>query len=170
MNSFLTTATTIVVHTPAWVWALYALLLFLGWQRTRDSILPVWRLLILPLAVVVLTTTSAIVAGVDALPVMGAGLVIGGTLGWRLQRDGATRRLPDGRLWLRGEWLTFTQIVLVLIVRYATGVVPALAPALNADPAWHFGTLFVSSVLSAVFLGRTAAKLRVYVASAPRAA
>lgn len=57
------------------------------------------------------------------------GLVIGGSAGWLIERDGTTRRLPDGSLWLRGEYLTLVQIVLVLVFRYGTSVTAGLNPA-----------------------------------------
>ena len=76
-------------------------------------------------------------------------------------------RLPDGRLWLRGEWLSLAQIVLVLIFRYVINVVAAMDPVLNANPTWHFSSLLISAALSGLFLGRTAARLRVYFAAAP---
>ena len=68
-------------------------------------------------------------------------------------------------MWLRGDWLSFTLIVLVLVFRYVINVVAALAPALNADPTWHFSSLFISAALSGLFLGRTGARLRVYLAT-----
>lgn len=165
MTTVFATIATIVIHTPIWVWALYSLLLFLGFQRTRDSIVPVWRMLILPIVVTVLAILSFIGAGPGALPAMLPGLVIGGPAGWQFERTGATRRLPDGTLWLRGEWWSFAQIALVLVFRYVTSVVAAMNPVLNANPIWHLGTLFISAALSAVFLGRTAARLRVYLAA-----
>jgi hypothetical protein len=51
MSDFLGRIAAIVIHTPVWVWALYALLLFLGFQRTYDRTVPVWRELVLPLVV-----------------------------------------------------------------------------------------------------------------------
>jgi len=162
MSDFLTTIATVVIHTPIWVWPLYALLLFLGLQRTRDSTVSLPRMLILPLVVTLLALVSFIVAGPSALPAILLGLLVGGTVGWRLERDGATRRLPNGKLWLRGEWWTFSQILLVLISRYVTNVVAAMDPALAADLSWRSVTLFVSSALSAAFLGRTVARLRMY--------
>ena len=164
MSTFFSTVITIVSHTPLWVWPLYALLLFLGIQRTRDRTVPLWRELILPIVVTFLAILTFIGAGPSGLPAMLLGLIIGGTAGWHLERDGATRRLPNGRLWLRGEWWTFAQILLVLVFRYATSVVAALDPVLNADRTWHLSTLFISAALSALFLGRTAARLRVYFA------
>jgi hypothetical protein len=167
MSTFFSTVTTVVIHTPIWVWPLYALLLFLTFQRTRDSSVPLWRVLILPLVVTLLVILSFVGGGMIALPAMLVGLVIGSTAGWQLERDGATRRLPHGRLWLRGEWWSLALIVVVLVFRYATNVVAALDPALNADLTWHLSTLFISATLSALFLGRTAARLRVYFATAP---
>lgn len=164
MTDFPGSVATIIVHTPIWVWPLYALLLYLGFQRTRDSIVPLWRVLILPLVVAFLAMLSIIGAGPGALPVVLVGVAIGSSVGWHLERDGATRRLPGGALWLRGEWWSFAQLVVVLVFRYGTSVVAGMDPSRNADPAWHLTTLFISTVLSALFLGRAAAKLRVYFA------
>ena len=162
MNSLLPSIVTIVAHTPIWVWPLYALLLFLGFQRTRDSSLPLWRVLVLPLVVTLLAIISFIGSGLVALPPTLIGLITGGTVGWLLEREGTTRRLPDGRLWLRGEWWSFGQLLLVLVFRYATGVASGMDPVLNANPTWHFVLSLVSATLSALFLGRTAARLRVF--------
>ena len=167
---FVTQAAIVVIHTPLWVWVLYALLLYLGFQRTRDSILPLWRMLILPVIVVALAIFSAISAGMNAVPAILLGLVIGLAAGWHLERDGATRRLPDGTVRVRGEWWSFTQIVFVLLFRYATSEVSAMDRSLAFDPAWRFSTLFIAIALSALFLGRTAARLRAYFAVARNAA
>ena len=169
MSDFLKSIATIIIHTPIWVWPLYGLLLFLGYQRTRDSIVPLWRLLILPAVVTFLTILTAIGAGPGALPTMLLGLTIGGPVGWQLEPGGATRRMRDGRLWLRGEWWTFAQIVVVLVFRYATSIVAATDRMLAADVIWQVSTLFVSAFLSALFLGRTASRLRVYLMAAPAA-
>lgn len=133
MSDIFKTIVVIVMHTPFWVWPLYALLLFLGFQRTRDRTVPLWRELILPTVVAGLAVLNIVAAGSGALPSALLGLAIGSAAGWRLERGGATRRLPDGALWLRGEWWSLAQIVLVLVFRYATSVVSAMAPGLNAD-------------------------------------
>jgi hypothetical protein len=158
----LMTLATIISHTPIWVWALYALLLLLGFQRTRDSNVPLYRLLILPLVVTALAVSSSIAAGFSGLPAMLIGLAIGSALGWQLEREGATRRLADGRVQLRGEWLSFSLLVFVLVFRYATIVAALMNPVLGADQTWHLGTHGISAGLSGLFLGRTAARLRVY--------
>lgn len=170
MTDLLRTIGIVITHTPIWVWGLYGLLLFLGLQRTRDGSVSLVRLLILPLVVGGFAISSFIGAGQSGLPVMLPGLFIGGTCGWLLESDGGTRRLADGRIWLRGEWWSFVQIVAVLIFRYAANVIPIFAPALNAHPIWHMSSLFLFAALPALFLGRTAARLRVYFARATAAA
>jgi hypothetical protein len=164
MTDIARTIVMVIVHTPLWVWGLYALLLFLGLQRTRDSIVPLWRMLILPVVVTLLALSSVIGAELDAVSATLLGLAAGAVAGWPLERPGSVRRLPGGTLWLRGEWLSLVQIVLVLIARYVTNAVGAMNPVLSADPVWHFGTLFVCSLLSGIFLGRTAKRI-----SRPRA-
>jgi len=166
MSAVLSTIVIVVIHTPLWVWGLYAVLLSVGLQRTRDGTVPLLRMLILPLVVTVLAIFSFIAAGPSVLPAALPGLLIGGAVGWQLEPQGASRRLPDGKLWLRGEWWTFAQIVLVLTTRYATNVVAAMVPTLAADLGWRLGALFVSSALSAVFIGRTLVRLRIYSAAA----
>jgi hypothetical protein len=162
MTDILRTIILVIVHTPVWVWILYALLLFLGLQRTRDSVVPLWRMLILPVVVTLLAASSVIGGSLDAVSATLFGLAAGAVVGWPLERNGSVRRMPGGTLLLRGEWLSLVQIVLVLITRYATNAVGAMNPVLSANPFWHLGTLFVCSLLSGVFLGRTASRLRTY--------
>src|SRR3569833_1338600 len=162
MTSFLSTVVTIVSHTPLWVWPLYALLLFLAAQGTHDRIVPVFRLLILPTVVAVLTILTSIIAGPSGLPAIGTGFVLGSALGWLLESEDSLRRLDDGRIWLRGEWWSFGQLLLVLVVRYASAIVSAMYPAINYDPAWHSGSLLITTMLSAIFLGRISRRLHLY--------
>lgn len=168
MTNVLGTIVTVIAHTPLWVWGLYVALLFLGLQRTRDSTIPLWRMLILPIAVALLAISSVIGASPEGLAAATIGLVLGSGLGWSLEPRDATRRLPGGRLWQRGEWLTLVQIALTLSVRYVTNVVAAMAPVLGANPIWHLGSFLVTALLSGVFLGRVAAKLRIYLAMPAR--
>ena len=164
------TIATIVIHTPFWVWLLYAALLFLGFQRTRDSVVPLYRALILPFTVVFMTLTSFIAAGYSGAPWLLVGLVFGMAAGWRLEPEGATRRTLDNKLWLRGEWWSFAQLVLVLVFRYSTSVTIVMSPNLNTHAAWQVSTLLIPAVLSGMFLGRTAARLGVYWQQEPRTA
>ena len=155
----------ILTHTPLYVWAIFALVAFLGYQRTKDRTVQLWRLLLLPLIMVVLSVSGMVGAGASVLPAVLAGVAVGGVSGWLLEREGATRRLPGGRVWLRGEWWSFVQVLLIFVVHYSLAVTGAINPTLVADPTVHLVTTFVSTLLSAMILGRTFARLRVYFTS-----
>ena len=152
----------IVTHTPLWVWLVLLLVVFLGLQRTRDREVGLGRLLLLPLVMIVLALSGLASAPVASLPAFIVGAVAGGVGGWLLERPGATRRLPDGRIWLRGEWISLVQILAVFLFRYATGVIAATNPALALEPVYSMVTLCVTGALAGLFGGRTAARLRAY--------
>jgi lysylphosphatidylglycerol synthetase-like protein (DUF2156 family) len=160
----------VITHTPIWVWALFAFVLFMGATGTRDRTVALWRMLLMPAVLGLISLSGLVNANVASLPAIVLGLLAGGTAGWLLVRPSGIRRLANGRVWLRGEWWTFAQIVLILVFRYTTAIVPIMAPSLNADPTWHLATVFVSSVLSALFLGRVAARLKAYLTATPEPA
>ena len=157
MTDTLRTIALVIAHTPVWVWCLYAALLLLGLQRSRDSIAPLWRVLVLPVAMTMLAISSGIGAGLGTFSATLLGLAAGTVAGWLVEGRRASRRLLGGKVWLRGEWMTLVQIVAVLIARYVTNVVSATNPILSANPLWHLGAVFVCSLLSGVFLGRAVA-------------
>lgn len=167
MTTAAPTIVAILTHTPIWVWAIFALVAYMGYQRTRDRTVHLWRLLLLPLIMVVLAVSGMLGAGPAVLPAILVGIAIGGVSGWLLERDGATRRLADGKVWLRGEWWSLVQVLLIFGFRYTIAVIGAVDPAIGSDPTFHLVTALVSSLLSAMILGRTLARLRVYFTSTP---
>lgn len=160
----------VLTHTPLYVWAIFALIIFMGYQRTRDRTVQVWRLLLLPTIMILTAASGMIGAGLNMLPAILAGVAIGGVIGWLLERAGATRRLANGKVWLRGEWASFIQVLVIFGFRYSLAAAGVVNPAFVADPAVHLVTVFVSSLLSAMVLGRTLARLRVYFAAVPATA
>jgi hypothetical protein len=167
MTAALQTLLAIVTHTPIWVWALFARVFFLGYQRTKDRTVALWRMLLLPLVMLVLSVSGWIGSGLAVLPAILVGFAIGGVIGWLMERDGATRRLPDGQALLRGEWWSLLQVGAIVLFKYVTTVMAVMNPALGGDSVWHMGTAFISAILSAMLIGRVAARLRVYFTSAP---
>lgn len=157
----------ILVHTPLWVWAVLALLVALGLQRTRDRIVTIWRTLMLPAVMTVLALSGLVGGGVSTLPATLAGLAAGFFAGTRLEGEGSARRLPDGRLWLRGEWWSLAQILVIFALRYAINVIAVVDPALASAGLYRQMTALLSGFLAALFIGRSAARLRVYLAAAP---
>ena len=168
MTLALLVAFSVVTHTPIWVWAVFALVAFMGYQRTRDRTVDVWRLLLFPVVIVILQVSGIVEAGLAmTLPAILLGFAAGGTVGWLMEREGATVRLADNRVWLRGEWWSLVQVLVIFAVHYATAVIGAVNPALAGEPLWQIATSLVSSLLSAMVVGRMLARLWVYFRSAP---
>lgn len=170
MTSTLMLILAILSHTPIWVWAIFAFVAFMGYQRTRDRTVELWRLLILPVVMVILSATGLVsTMTATTLPAILLGLAAGGTAGWLLEREGATVRQADGRVWLRGEWWSLAQVMLIFVVHYVSAVTAAVNPSLGADPVWQIATSLMSAALSAMVVGRVVARLRAYFRSAPAA-
>jgi hypothetical protein len=89
--------------------------------------------LLLPAVMILPAVGTWIGAGLALLPAIVVRLAMGGVAGWLTEREGATRRLADGRLWLRGERWSFAQIVLILGFHYSLAVAAAINPALGGD-------------------------------------
>ena len=168
MTLALLVAFSVVTHTPVWVWAVFALVAFMGYQRTRDRTVEVWRLFLFPVVIVLLQVSGIVEAGLGiTLSAILLGSAAGGTVGWLLEREGATVRLANNRVWLRGEWWSMVQVLLILAVHYGTAVTSAVNPAFASQTWWQIATALVSSLLSAMVVGRMLARLRVYFRSAP---
>lgn len=148
----------ILIHTPLWVWALFAALLLLGlWQR-RERRVPRAQLLALPLALLALGLWS-MAPGFVTQPVAGVlwlGAIAAATaLGLRLPRPAAARWLADeARLFLPGSWVPLLLIVAIFSLRYAAGVGHGLHPEWRNLATVQLPLALVFGALSGLFLGR----------------
>ena len=145
----------VLPNTPWWVFALFALLMWLGFQALRPRTLPIWRLLITPAifigwGVVSLALQSMsspiLIADWSAAAVVGA--VIASTT-TRLHDVGIdrTRQLVS----LPGSALPLMRNVLIFSAKYGLGVAVAIAPASKSDLAvWDIA---VSGASAGYFLG-----------------
>lgn len=124
--------TSILQHTPGWVWLLLAGLLALGlWQRLDRSVRPA-QLLILP-AVLLGLGLSTLAPIFAALPLVALAwllaLALGAAAGMQLPPPRGTRWLADQRrLHLPGSWLPMVLIVVIFGLRYGAGVAQGLHP------------------------------------------
>jgi hypothetical protein len=157
--------------TPLWVWALLALLLYLGIRALRPSTAPLWRIAILPTVFFVwglyglyamhAFTVQRILPWAAALA---AGTVIGiGIAGRHPIRADKARNL----VYLPGSALTLLLGLAIFAIKYVFGVLHAIAPARFAEPQLWLTELAVSGVLTGMFIGRFAGLWRQYRAAPP---
>jgi hypothetical protein len=147
----------IVRGTPRWVWALLALVLYLGYTSTKDRTIDVRRLLIMPLAMVGVSLSSVIAGNisVEAATAWFVALALAAAAGGRLGlASGAEPGEQPMTVRLPGEWLSLVLIILMFASRYAFAVTIAIAPRLAAEPAFVIVQNAVIGGLGGLFLGR----------------
>ena len=148
----------IVLHTPAWVWALFAALLAIGLSQTRDREMSALRVTVLPVAMIVLSAVG-VMSAFGRFPV-----AIGAWAGGLGVALACARSLVAvrGARWLAGSqtvlvpgsWLPLALIVSLFLVKYVAGASLALHPALASDPAFATACSGAYGLFSGLFLAR----------------
>jgi hypothetical protein len=150
-------ALTIVRHTPAWVFAILAVLIATGVQALRPRVVPIWRLLLVPAVFIVWGVVGIVQrAHVDpAFPLYWAGAAaIGAAIGW------ATTRLPGmtfdpvrGVVGLPGSALPLVRSTSIFIARYGLAVASAFAATRGTYATIVAVDVAVSGLAAGYFLG-----------------
>ncbi len=155
-----------LANTPPWVWALLALLLFLGIRALRATTAPLWRIAILPTVFFVwglsgffsLHSLAAqrIVPWIAAVAVgLAIGMAIAGARSIRADKTHHLVHVP-------GSPLTLMLSLSIFAIKYVFGVLHATQPAMFAEPRFWLTELVVSGVLTGMFVGRFAGLWRQY--------
>ena len=145
----------ILVHTPVWVYALFALLVFLGAQGLRPRIVTLRRLVILPAVFIVwgiegLVTKpnfSALLMA-DWIAAIAAGVALAALIvrfpDLRADRDSRRVHLP-------ASVQPLIRNIVIFLARYSLGVAMAMLPAAREHLA--FWDVAVSGLSAGYFLG-----------------
>jgi hypothetical protein len=145
----------IVANTPFWVWPLFLLVLGLGLYGLRSRIVSPWRLAVLPLVGIGVSLSGIVQSPSPALAFV-AWLLAGAAsfpMGHAAGRRRAVRLQDDGRLALSGGWFLLLFGLSIFVVRYALGVLFAVAPALRAIPLWIALSAGVGGVIAGIGVG-----------------
>jgi len=163
----------ILSHTPIWVWALLAFLIYRGVNAMQPREVAPIRALIIPLVFLVWGLSGLVGAhglGLDlALFVAGAaaGYAAGGALAMVTPAPGLT---PSGMLAMPGSPIPLAMILAAFIVKYVGNVTLAVTP----DPATQAeiaGALaLIGGGFAGLFWGRTLALFRRALLGAGRSA
>ena len=145
----------ILSGTPAWVWALLALTIWLGWRDLRDHTTVPGRLAILP---AIATGTSLFNAIASAQPLLSVptwllAAMAASLLGVLIARRRHLEITLDQRLWLSGSWFSLVFGLSIFTARYVMGVTAALHPALASTPGWFITNNAVSGGVAGIGLG-----------------
>lgn len=126
----------IVTHAPPWVWPLFALILWLGFSKTRPRTVAKWRLLGLPAVFMGLGIGSFLLHGfsLETIAALAGTLAVGSLAGRALaHRDNAVVD-ARGRVHLEGEYVSLVLVLVIFLARFAGKAAQAIHPALAGDP------------------------------------
>ena len=147
-----------LIHTPVWVYILFAVLIALGIRAMKPRVVPLRKIFLLPIVFLVLSvhtlvtsfhiTTSTVLIWIGALSL---GALLGGmltaNLKFNVDREHALIQLP-------GTWITVFMILLIFITKYYFGYELATDPALAHQHEFEFSMLAVSGATTGLFVGR----------------
>ncbi|AKZ61911.1 hypothetical protein F506_03810 [Herbaspirillum hiltneri N3] len=120
----------IIIHTPLWVWAMLAFLVYRGWLAAADRESPLFKVALIPLLLLVLSLNGLYQqahADARALAVAALAALVSGVLSATAAgRSGITPYPDRGTVWLRGSWMPLLMMVSVFAVKYTVGVLQAM--------------------------------------------
>ena len=152
----------ILSHTPAYVWAILAFLVYRGVVASTDREVTINKLFIIPAVMLVLSLHDlAVKFGLGGM-IMAAwtvGAVLSGGLAWRLSAARVVAGAQAGRVRLRGSWLPLVLMMAVFCTKYIAAVLLAMNPAVHRNAMFVVLVCSVFGVLNGIFLGLLARDL-----------
>jgi hypothetical protein len=145
----------ILQHTPLWVFAVFALLTWLGAQALRPRDVPLWRLLITPAIFIGWGVTSLVVQSTSApilVAVWSATAAVGAAIGWSTSRlDNVRIDRAQQLVSLPGSASILIRNLLIFSAKFGLGVAAAMMPPWRPELAlWDIA---VSGASAGYFLG-----------------
>lgn len=152
--------TQILLHTPLWVWGLFAGLLALGVWQSRPRRLAPAQLLVLPavMGALGLASSAAAFGHAPGLALVWAlALGLGVAAGRRLAPPA---RWDGQRLHLGASWWPLAIVLAIFVLRYVAAVVLVMHPAWRLDPRVMVPLTALYGMLGGLFAGRALALWR----------
>lgn len=152
----------ILSHTPVYVWAILAVLVYRGVVAMRDRDMAIRKLFIIP-AIMLALSLQDIVAkfGSGLLPLCawaGAALLVA-LLVARSGKAGASAGAAPGTLRVHGSAAPLVMMMVIFFTKYATAVTLAMHPAASHDLLLPALVCALFGVGNGYFLGRLARNL-----------
>lgn len=157
-----------LIHTPMYVWAILAFLLYRGVVASKDRVVSYRSVFIIPVLMAALGLQSIAsrfgLNGVQAAAWL-AGVVTGSLLAWKLlagQRVVVDR--VSGTLRQRGSWIPLCLMMAIFFCKYAVAAGSAIHPEWLQDMQLVVGSCVVFGLFNGVFIGRLLQNIAAYYA------
>ncbi|HAT32283.1 MAG TPA: hypothetical protein DCW29_15975 [Janthinobacterium sp.] len=147
----------IISHTPLYVWALLAFLVYRGVLASREREVAIGKIAIIPLVMLGLSLQGISSAfGMEGVaPVIWlSGALAGGALIWRLIDPARIAADPArGVIRLRGSWAPLVSMLSLFCMKYVVAVSMALNPSLRHEAAFMATICALYGVFNGAFIG-----------------
>ncbi len=156
----------IIAHTPLYVWALLAFLVYRGVNASADREVTLRNLFLIPGAMVYLSLQDLIGKfGVDGMTLVywASGAAV--SLAWTWNSIDASRITANrqlGTVLVRGSWAPLATMLLTFCSKYAIAIVSAIHPNLLQDSGFMIGVCLLFGLFNGIFFGRLLRHLMVY--------
>jgi hypothetical protein len=149
----------ILTHTPTYVWAILAVLIWRGAAALRDREMPVRSLFIVPAIMLALSLQDiAMKFGLGGAP-LGAWAAAAAGVTLLVMKFAGERTAPGaapGSIRVRGSWAPLAMMMAVFFTKYAASVLLAVLPHARRDALVAAGVCALFGAFNGYFLGRLA--------------
>jgi len=153
----------LITHTPLYVWAILAFLLYRGAIALHERELEPRKLAVIP-AVMLALSLQDIVAkfgtGGLALSLWAAATCAVAALAWTSSGARVAAGSVPGRVRVRGSWGPVALMMAVFFTKYLASVMLAVRPHLREDTVFVAVVCVLFGLFSGVFIGRLARDLK----------
>jgi len=147
----------ILFHTPLYVWAILALLVWRGIVEMRDREVAIGKLYIMP-AVMLALSLQDIVAkfGAGLLPLSAwlAAAAVVSLLVWKFSRAGIGAGAAPGSVRVYGSWMPLAMMLAIFFIKYLAAVTLVVQPNVFNNPLLPAVVCALFGASSGYFLGR----------------
>lgn len=152
----------IFTHTPVYVWAILAFLVYRGMLAARDREITVGRMLVIPVLMLALSLQAIAsqfgIASVAMLAwTMGAAAIALQRI--RFGSSRASAGSSPGLVRIRGSWAPLALMLAIFALKYVVAVALAIQPALADKVAFAAAVCSLLGLCNGWFLGQLAADI-----------
>ncbi|USX24922.1 hypothetical protein NHH73_20205 [Oxalobacteraceae bacterium OTU3CINTB1] len=147
----------IISHTPTYVWALLAFLVYRGVMASRDREVALSKLFIIPVVMLVIS-----LAGINGHGLLGAGIWgvwLTGMLAtvaivWTIGQGEIVVDRAAGTVLQRGSWAPLVLMIAIFVTKYTVAVLSVMHPELQRQILFVVAVSGLFGVFNGVFIGR----------------
>ncbi|WP_373991671.1 DUF6622 family protein [Duganella sp. BuS-21] len=155
----------ILSHTPVYVWALLAFLVYRGYLASQDRQVSLQKMAVIPAVMLVLALTSINTHGALGEAVWAAwaaGMAVAVALILALSKSEIVVDRANGTIFQRGSWAPLMLMMAIFVTKYFVGVLSAMHPEMVHGVGFSLGVTTLYGLFNGVFLGRLARNAAAY--------